>query len=406
MYTLSIRIYGAFIYIASFFNNKASMWVKGRKKNTFEPLQQKSIWMHCASLGEFEQGRPVLEAMKNAYPGYPIVLSFFSPSGYEIRKNYPLADVVTYLPLDTPGKAEQFISAVNPALVLWVKYEYWLNHLSFLRQKDIPVLLISGHFRINQPFFKWYGKIWREALEGFDRLFVQHQSSLELLKQIKLDSKAIVSGDTRFDRVFQIATNAAPISTLESFSADSRVIVAGSTWPKDETILKQFIEKHPQYKLILAPHEVNDKRMNELKTEFPSAVFLSVYSEKKDALAQILIVDTIGLLSQLYGYATIAYIGGGFNKGIHNTLEAAVYGKPVLFGPKYQKFKEASEMIDIGCAFPIENEKTLTRIADKLNSEESLYINTCSKAKEYVSKKKGATQVIIDYAKSNLLLTK
>jgi 3-deoxy-D-manno-octulosonic-acid transferase len=362
--------------------------------------------MHCASLGEFEQGRPVLEALKSAYPDYPVVLSFFSPSGYEIRKDYPLADVVTYLPLDTPGKAEEFISAVNPALVLWVKYEYWLNHLSVLQQKQIPVLLISGHFRKSQPFFKWYGGIWRRALSGFDQLFVQHESSLELLQEINLDSKSTVSGDTRFDRVTEIAINAEPIANLGDFTANARVIVAGSTWPKDESILKQFIEKHPQYKLIVVPHEVNDKRRKELKITFPSAVFFSTYTEKKDANERILIIDAIGWLSRIYQYATIAYVGGGFNNGIHNTLEAAVFGKPVLFGTNYKKFKEATDMIEIGCAFSIDKEEMLSSIVRKLSEDETIYSSTCSKSKEYVAQKTGATQHVIDYVKSNLLLTK
>ncbi len=382
------------------------MWVNGRKRSSFEPFQHKSIWMHCASLGEFEQGRPVLEAIKASYPEYPIVLSFFSPSGFEVRKNYPLADVVTYLPLDTPRKAAHFISAVNPALVLWVKYEYWLNHLTVLQQKQIPVLLISGHFRKSQPFFKWFGGIWRNALSGFDQLFVQHESSLELLQKINLHSKTTVSGDTRFDRVMQIAANAEPMVKVENFIANARVIVAGSTWPKDEIILKQFIDKHPEYKLIVIPHEVNEKRSNELKSTFPLAAFFSTYSEKKDANARILIVDAMGWLSRIYRYATIAYIGGGFNKGIHNTLEAAVFGKPVLFGPNYQKFNEAIEMIEVGCAFSIDNEEMLTSIVEKLGGNEALYNSTCSKAREYVIQKTGATQHIIDYVKSNLLLTK
>lgn len=382
------------------------MWVNGRKRSSIEPLQHKSIWMHCASLGEFEQGRPVLEAINAAYPEYPIVLSFFSPSGFEVRKNYPLADVVTYLPLDTPRKAAHFISAVNPALVLWVKYEYWLNHLTVLQQKQIPVLLISGHFRKSQPFFKWYGGIWRRALSGFDQLFVQHESSIELLQQIKFHPKAMVSGDTRFDRVTQIAANTEPILKLEHFCANARIIVAGSTWPKDECILKEFIEKYPNHKLIVIAHEVNEKRSNELKSTFPAGVFFSAYTEKADVNARILVVDAMGWLSRIYRYADIAYIGGGFNKGIHNTLEAAVFGKPVLFGPNYQKFKEAIEMIETGCAFYIDNAEMLTERIKKLSEDEALYERTCRKARAYVTQKTGATQVIMNYVKSNLLLTK
>lgn len=362
--------------------------------------------MHCASLGEFEQGRPVLEAIKSAFPDYPIVLSFFSPSGFEVRKNYPLADVVTYLPLDTPQNVARFISAVNPALVLWVKYEYWLNHLNELHQKQIPVLLISGHFRKSQPFFTWYGGLWRNALSGFEQLFVQHQSSLALLQQYKLDAKATVAGDTRFDRVSQIAANTEAIEKLEIFSSNARVIVAGSTWPKDETILKQFIAKHPGYKLIVVPHEVNEARNKALKSTFPSAVFFSAYAEKKDTNARILIVDSIGWLSRIYKYATIAYIGGGFDKGIHNTLEAAVFGKPVIFGPNFKKFKEAVDMIEIGCAFCIDREEMLSKLTLKFNEDAAFYKSACTKAREYVIQNTGATQHIIDYIKSNLLLTK
>lgn len=392
--------------MASFFNKKAGLWISGRKKSSLKPLKQKSIWMHCASLGEFEQGRPVLEAIKKIFPEYPIVLSFFSPSGYEIRKNYPLADLVTYLPLDTPENAEKFVNDINPALVLWIKYEYWLNHLAVLKKKEIPVLLISGHFRTSQPFFKWYGKIWKAALSGFEHLFVQHQSSINLLQQIDINSKATVSGDTRFDRVSEIALNPVCIPEIESFSSNNQVIVAGSTWPRDEIILSTFLQKNPEYKLIVVPHEVNEKRIKELISVFPSAVLFTEYKEITNCTSRIMIVDAIGILSSIYQYAAVSYIGGGFNKGIHNTLEAAVYGKPVVFGPNYQKFREAVEMIEAGCAFPVENENDLYLIAQNFLRNETHLKAAGEKAKAYVSIHSGATKHIMDYVKSNLLFTK
>lgn len=406
IYTLLIRLYGVVIYIASFFNKKAAQWISGRKQFPSLNLNQKSIWMHCASLGEFEQGRPVLEAMNKAFPDYPIVLSFFSPSGYEIRKNYALADKVIYLPLDTPQHAKKLIAQINPALVLWVKYEYWLNQLTALNKNNIPILLISGQFRSSQPFFKWYGGLWKQTLSGFNQLFVQQENSLLLLQTIQLDKIASISGDTRFDRVCEIADHPKPIQEILNFFEQKQVIVAGSTWMKDEILLSKFIQKNHQAKLIIVPHEVNEKRTNEIQSLFPNAILFSEWNSETNPQANVLIVNTIGLLSRLYQYATITYVGGGFNKGIHNTLEAAVYGKPVLFGPHFHKFSEAIEMIENKCAFSVNNELEFTAIANNLLNDENLLMETGKEAKEYVYAKKGATEKIVDYVKSKRLLTK
>lgn len=413
-YTVFLFLYRAGISIASLFNPKAKSWIEGRKftfstlEVKIKPGSDKVIWMHCASLGEFEQGRPLLESIKNEYPAYKIVLSFFSPSGYEIRKNYPLADAVIYLPLDGPREAQRFINSIKPGLVLWIKYEYWYFYLGELKKQNIPTLLVSGIFRESQPFFKWYGSLWKTILYSFRHLFVQNEKSAKLLSGLNIQSNVTVSGDTRFDRVIQIATQPAEANEfLRDFLGDDRVIVAGSTWEDDETEWTHFVKNHPEHKFIFAPHEIHEEHIADLKKAFPGAV---TYSQLKAAAlagaGNVLIIDNIGMLSSLYRYADIAYVGGGFNdSGIHNILEAAVYGKPVIFGPEYERFEEANGLIDCGAAFSIDNALELEAILTSLFTDEALLQKASAAAKEYVYENKGATQTILNYIQENRLLT-
>ena len=362
--------------------------------------------MHCASLGEFEQGRPLLEKIKKDYPLYKIVITFFSPSGYEIRKNYTGADAVFYLPMDSAGNAKRFIDIIRPDLVLWVKYEYWYYYLTELKKRSIPVLLVSGIFRESQPFFKWYGKIWTEMLHSFKHLFVQNENSL-LLVQPLLREKASFNGDTRFDRVIDIAEKVEEWPEINLFCSGHIVIVAGSTWEEDETELIHYVKAHPEIKFIIAPHEVDKDNLADVKKEFKKSVFYSQLNAIKEVSANtnVLIIDNIGMLAKLYKYATITYVGGGFNSsGIHNSLEAAVYGRPVIFGPVYEKFAEAKGLVKCGGAFSISNALELEKLLNGLlNSEEKL-LQSSTAAKEYVYQNRGATERIMHYIAENRLL--
>lgn len=368
-------------------------------------FKRKTIWMHCASLGEFEQGRPLLEAVKEKFPEYPVVLTFFSPSGYEIRKNYPGADAVLYLPLDGRKTAKQFIKSINPALVLWVKYEYWFFFLNTLQEKEIPVLLVSGIFRNSQPFFKTYGKVWRNVLRSFNRLFLQDASSYELLRKFELHRNAEVSGDTRFDRVTTIAAQFEEIELIKKFCGKDRVVVAGSTWEEDEAEWVHYAKQHPEIKFIFAPHEVDKANIKYVQKMFPAATLFSQLGETAQP-QHILIIDNIGMLSQLYKYADVTYVGGGFREsGIHNVLEAAVYYKPVIFGPVYEKFREARELINAGGAFSIKNAPELETLMDRFFEREELLISAGKRAGDYVQQNRGATKVIMNYIQENRLLT-
>ena len=364
--------------------------------------------MHCASLGEFEQGRPVLEEMKKKFPAYKIVLSFFSPSGYEVRKYYSEADTVIYLPVDKAANAKKLIAAVNPALVIWIKYEFWYYYLTELKKRNIPVILVSGIFRNSQPFFKWYGKIWKIMLDCFRQLFVQNEASRELLNNIGIEKNVSVAGDTRFDRVMAIAEKKEPVRFIREFISGKQVLVAGSTWEDDEIELIHYVKAHPETRFIIAPHEIDQENLDDVKKEFGNSVFYSALNETDQLPAHInvLIIDNIGMLSALYQYADITYVGGGFGKdGIHNILEAAVYGKPVIFGPVYEKFAEAKDLVESGGAFSINNALELESLLDKLFNDgmERQKINKI--AGNYISSKKGATTKILDYITENRLLT-
>lgn len=415
-YNLFLVLYSLGIRAVSPFNSKARRWLNGRKNGLSliqSALAQNTdpvIWMHCASLGEFEQGRPLLESIKNEYPNHKIVLTFFSPSGYEIRKNYVGADWIFYLPMDNPIISKKFIEIVNPKLVLWVKYEYWYYFLTTLHRKQIPVLLISGIFRPSQPFFKWYGKLWHKMLGSFKHLFVQTQSSLNLLQESNLGKHATVTGDTRFDRVFDIASNFKPLPHfIEEFCGTQKVVVAGSTWEEDEDEWVHYVRIHPEIKFIFAPHEIDEENIQQLQKQLPGSILYSAITNgliKNIAEHHVIIVDNIGILSKLYHYANIAYVGGGFNdSGIHNILEAAVYGIPVIFGPEYEKFAEAIDLVELNGAYSIENALELEQLMDRLLSDSQLLETSSKAAKEYVNRQRGATSKIMKFIYANRLLT-
>ncbi|WP_300602189.1 glycosyltransferase N-terminal domain-containing protein [Niabella sp.] len=412
-YLLFLYAYRAAIFIASFFNKKARLWISGRKdmlhrlKQALEGNTAPVIWMHCASLGEFEQGRTILETLKKEYPGHKVLLTFFSPSGYEIRKNYEHANWVFYLPLDTPSNARQFVRIVKPALAIFVKYEYWYHLLHELKKAAAPTLLISALFRPNAIFFKSYGGFHRKMLRCFTHIFVQDSESKDRLSTVIPAATITVAGDTRFDRVVQIASGFTPIPAIETFlnrQPQPFVIVAGSTWPEDEKNLAAYIKlKTSNTCLIIAPHEINKEHINEIFTRFPEALLFSQLKDAPLLKSAVLIIDNIGMLSRLYHYATITYIGGGFNKsGIHNTLEAAVFSKPVLFGPNYEKFAEAKALIKNKGAISYITENQLIKSIDTFKENTSLLQQSGISAGRFVAENTGATQIISDYIRENL----
>lgn len=386
--------------------------MQGRKNilktiRTSVPNDSKNIWVHCASLGEFEQGRPLIEKLKDKYPGYKILLTFFSPSGYEVRKNYTGADWVFYLPMDSAKNARLFLDIVNPQLVIFVKYEFWYYYLKKIKYRNIPLILVSALFWKEMSFFKWYGAIQRKMLLRFDHLFVQNKVSQELMASIGLSDITSVSGDTRFDRVIDIAENAQPIPAIENFIGNNKIIIAGSTWEDDEAVLQKTIAaiNDQHLKLIIAPHEINEKHIASLLELYPGATLYSQLNANTDTSSNILIINNIGLLSRLYKYATFTYIGGGFGRGIHNIVEAAVYGKVVVFGPTFHKFKEAADLIKNGGAITIQNaEECIVSIQNLLNNPDELAKRN-KKAREYVYENKGATDKIITYIQEKRLLT-
>ena len=368
--------------------------------------------MHCASMGEFEQGRPVLEHLKVSYPDIKIVLSFFSPSGYEAAKNYTGANHIVYLPMDNVFAAKKFIAAVNPSLVLWVKYEYWFYYLQELKKQNIPVLLVSGIFRKDQPFFKWYGGIWKEMLQCFDHFFVQNEASAQMLATAGIKSNVTVSGDTRFDRVIEIAKQSLNNEIIYSFCKDHKVLVAGSTWEDDEVILASYgDETHHAIKMIIVPHELDAAHINSVKKMFKKSVCYTAIAKQPELLQHIqqydtLIVDTIGMLSRLYSVGFINYIGGGFtNDGIHNILEAAVWGKPIIIGENYEKYFEAIALVDCGAAESITDTNELKEVLNNWINDAAAYKESAAAAKEYVYTNGGATNAILEYIQVKRLLT-
>ena len=425
LYNLFLILYSVGIRIASAWNPKAKKWVQGRR-NIFDTINAQLptancqlIWMHCASLGEFEQGRPLLEEFKIKNSEQKIVLTFFSPSGYEVMKDYKGADYVFYLPMDSPVNAKKFLDAVKPSLVLWVKYEYWFYYLTEIKQRNIPTILVSGIFRQNQPFFKWYGEIWRKMLETFTHFFVQNAGSKSLLNRLGFKDNVAINGDTRFDRVLEIANNFIAVSGMDEFCGDSLVIVAGSTWEEDEIELLHFVKVHPEIKFIIAPHEIDETNLKDVKDEFPNSIFYSDLAKKESdpieqratnsgqhSVPNVLIIDNIGMLSRLYKYATVTYVGGGFGAdGVHNVLEAAVYAKPVVFGPVYEKFDEAVGLVNAGAGISVDGPVSLELALNVLLNNEAERKRRGEAAKHFVYENAGASKKIIQFIQEKRLLT-
>jgi 3-deoxy-D-manno-octulosonic-acid transferase len=395
LYNISILIYGLLIRLVALFNAKARLFINGRK-DILKIIASKidandqPIWFHFASLGEFEQGRPILEKIKQNSPSEKIIITFFSPSGYEIRKKYALADGVFYLPLDTPSNARKFIGTIKPKMAIFTKYEFWPNYFKALSSSQIPLYIVSGIFRPSQIFFKWYGGFYRDVLKCVSRFFVQNEESARLLKTISI-TNVDVSGDTRFDRVYENAIAPKQLPTIAAFCEGQPVLIAGSTWPADEKILVELAAETPEWKLIIAPHEVHASHIAEIGELFPRSIkFSSLEKSNANQQSQTLIIDNIGMLSSLYQYGQIAYIGGGFGAGIHNTLEAAAFSIPVVFGPNYQKFQEAKDLIQLGAAKSVANAKELIAAFEHFKQSESGEI-----AGQYVANKKGATEMIL-----------
>ena len=411
LYKIGIILYSIIVRLVSPFNEKARQFVRGRKNwkaNLHNEVEKDAryIWFHCASLGEFEQGRPVIEEIKKQFPEFKIALTFFSPSGYEIRKNYEGADIISYLPLDTKPNAHTFIDIIKPEKVFFIKYEFWYFYITELKKQNIPLYIISAIFRENQQFFKntIWGKWYRETLFKFEHFFVQNKTSAELLKSIGLNNIS-VAGDTRFDRVAEIVKAAKEIPVVEKFKGDSQLFIAGSTWKPDEELLIEFINQNPNIKFIIAPHEVSESNINRihqlLKT--PAISFSKIDKTEIDNY-QVLIIDSIGLLSSLYQYGNVAYIGGGFGVGIHNILEAATFGMPIIFGPNYKKFKEAVDLISNGGAFSITNFNELESTFNNLITDKKLLKNSSGNSKNYVTKNVGSTKFIIKKVFNNVNL--
>lgn len=373
------------------------MWIDGRKGwqnklSNFQWGKEKRIWIHCASLGEFEQARPVIEKLKSQEPKPKIILTFFSPSGYEIRKNYEYADRVIYLPLDTKANAKAFLDLVKPDAALFVKYEFWFHYLNELSKKNIPTILFSSIFRNEQLFFKWYGSFFRTMLSKFSKVFVQNEKSKLLLQTIAVESE--VCFDTRFDRVYEIAQNRKRFPLVEKFKSSSKILIAGSTWPNDEQLLLQLINENilSGYKFILVPHDIDLKKIIALQKKLNvESVLFSELNIQNALTAQIILVDSIGSLSSLYAFGEIAYVGGGFNAGIHNILEAVVYNIPVLFGPKYKKSEEAKELVALGEAFSI------TSFHNLKTAIQTMAAKTDHAGKKYVEERIGGTEKIVAY---------
>ena len=397
--------------------------MKGRK-GIFKTIRnaeiagEKRVWMHCASLGEFEQGRPVIESLRKIYPEITVIISFFSPSGYEIRKDYSGADHIFYLPMDSAIHAKRWLDLINPSLVLWIKYDYWYYYLRELRKRKIPALLVSPLFRADQPFFKWYGNIHRLMLDSFHAFFVQNEKSKALLETLGIQQSVFVSGDTRFDRVIDIAEAHEPLPLIAEFCGNYPVIVAGSTWEEDEEELDHYANTHPEIRFIIAPHEIEEDHLKDIENLFRNTVRYSVLENDQlkstakrqaqipNGLPNVLLIDNIGMLARLYYHAHICYVGGGFgDDGVHNVLEAAVYQKPVITGPVIEKYFEVMELAEAGGVIIIDNALEAESVFTRLFKNEEEYAFHARQARDYVYARRGATEKIIRYIQENRLLT-
>ncbi|MDR1337240.1 MAG: 3-deoxy-D-manno-octulosonic acid transferase, partial [Tannerella sp.] len=395
LYTFALHLYAFSTEVASLFMRKARLtrlgqWHTNGILRAKIDRNARYIWFHAASLGEFEQGRPVMELLKARHPEYKILLTFFSPSGYEVRKNYDGADVICYLPFDTPYKVKKFLHLAQPAMAVFIKYEFWMNYLSELKRRRIPTYLISAVFRPEQIFFKPYGKWYLQALYCFDHLFVQNVESERLLAGHGI-TNVNVCGDTRFDRVLAVQHQARLLPVVGQFAGDSRpVLVAGSTWPQDEDILLPYFNAHPEIKLIIAPHEIHRTHLMDIETRLSRpSIRLSETNDQSVSDKDCLIIDSFGLLSSIYRYGRMAYIGGGFGKGIHNTLEAAVYGIPVIFGPHYRKFHEAKELITAGGGFCVTDGNALAALISEWHTRPDVCRDAGRIAGDYVQRNSG-----------------
>lgn len=400
IYNLVIYIYLFGVKLAALFSSKPAKMVKGHRE-VFDILRDKIdrnaryIWFHAASLGEFEQGRPLIERIRKEHPEYRILQTFFSPSGYEVRKNYQGADIVCYLPFDTPRNVRRFIEMVNPCMVFFIKYEFWQNYLNTLYKKGIPVYSVSSIFRPNQIFSRWYGKDYRKVLKTFSHLFVQNEVSEKMLASIGVTDVTIV-GDTRFDRVLDICTVAKDLPLVKAFKGNSKTFVAGSSWGPDEDIFIRYFNEHPEMKLVIAPHVVSDSHLKEImeKVKRPCVRYTEA-TEENVSKADCLIIDCYGLLSSIYRYGEISYIGGGFGVGIHNVLEAAVYGIPVIFGPNNKKFREAQHLLEKKGGFEINDYEEFKRLMDRFLTDNSYLQQAGNAAGDYVKNNSGALEKIM-----------
>ena len=407
IYTIAIYGYGFFLRVASLFNPKAKQWVNGRRgifarlESAFSRVDRTKtsiIWFHVSSLGEFEQGRPVMEAIRKRWPDKEILLTFFSPSGYEIRKNYDQAGFIFYLPLDTPANARRFLKIVQPEMIFFVKYDFWFNYLDAIHEQDIPLYFISALFRKNQHFFQWYGGWFRRHLRFVTRFFVQNQESGELLRSAGID-RVTVAGDTRFDRVFAIAMQPAAMPLIEKFCSGKQLFIAGSSWEPDEAVFIPLVQQRElNLKYIIAPHDTSPARIRFISEHIDRATVLySELNETNATLADVLIIDSVGILSKLYRYATVAYIGGGFGNGIHNIQEPVTFGVPVLFGPNYHKFSEARDLVSLGGAFSISASDELVNKVREITSDPQEHLRLSAICRNYVEKNRGATERILEF---------
>jgi 3-deoxy-D-manno-octulosonic-acid transferase len=408
IYNLIVVLADFILKIVALFNNKIRLFVEGRK-SVFKILSNKikaydkTIWFHAASLGEYEQGLPVMERMKSRFPNHLIVLTFFSPSGYEVRKNNTIADVTVYLPLDTQSNVNQFLKLVRPDMVFFIKYEYWPNYLNALQNKEIPTYLISGIFREKQVFFKWYGGFYRKALDAFEHFFVQNSSSKELLLKLG-KTNVTVSGDTRFDRVTEILKQNNELDFIEEFKNNSLTVVIGSSWPKDEALLVNYINTANNVKFIIAPHNINKDQIANLQNQISKKTVLFSSLNLKDVGASkladydVFIIDTIGILTKIYSYADIVYVGGGFgNPGVHNILEPATFGVPIIIGPNYSHFVEATALVKMEGCISIGNQVELDEALDKLIQNEAVRLEKGHVCSTFVEMNKNATETIFNY---------
>lgn len=402
IYQLGIVLYRWVATLVAPFNEKARFFHAGQKQvfaylEERFPVDSPVIWVHCASLGEFEQGRPLIEAIRTQYPDRKILLTFFSPSGYEVRKNYDQADFICYLPLDTRANVKRFLDLVEPEMAFFVKYEFWKNYIDALAGRNIPLYLVSAIFRPGQLFFqKGFRAAWyRKVLQGVAHFFVQNNQSAELLAGIGF-SNYTITGDTRFDRVAEIASNRKHLPLVEQFKADGQLLVVGSSWQPDEELLIPYLTQNSQLKILFAPHEVKETNIKRLISLVPGkAVRYTQAENAKLEDARVMVVDCIGILSSVYGYADVAYIGGGFGVGIHNTLEAAIYNIPVLFGPNYLRFQEAVELVNRGLGFPVSTSSECRERLDKLLSDENYRLEIGEGCRRFMGENLGATAKIM-----------